>query len=163
MILARCVAFSVAAALAISALASPLRGQTPAAPAPPSSRVSFDLGAGAMRYGPHGFLGLELAVPRWPVALRVDGLVGVASAHDVPGRGFGAIGASVILPLRLTGTRLSPYVIGGAAASFSHHLAPAFQPVAGAGLRLRLGGVTPYFDVRTVPRGGVPVSVGIRF
>lgn len=163
MILARCVTFTVPAALAISALASPLRGQSPAAPAPPSNRVSFDLGAGAMRYGPHGFAGVELAAPRWPVALRVDGLVGVAAAHDVPGRGFGAIGASVVLPLRLTGTRLTPYVVGGAAASFSPHLAPAVEPVAGAGLRLRLGGVTPFLDVRTAPRGGVPVSLGVRF
>jgi hypothetical protein len=125
-------------------------------------RLSFDLAAGVMRYGPHARAGVELAGRAWPVAFRLDGLFGPAPAHEVPGGAFVSATAGVVVPIRPE-ARLSPYLLGGAGVSLSRHLAPRLGLAGGAGMRLRLGRLTAFADARVQPRAGVPLSIGVRF
>jgi hypothetical protein len=157
----------IGAALALTALAAvESRAQARARPgaeaqaeAPP--RLSFDLAAGVMKYGAHTRAGMELAGRAWPVALRLDGLLGLAPAHEV-GRTFVSATAGLVVPIRPE-ARLSPYLLGGAGVSLSRHLAPGLGLAGGAGMRLRLGNLTAFADARVQPRAGVPLSIGVRF
>ena len=147
-------------ALAASLVASSASAQSEG-PVSLTRPLSFDIGGGVMRFGPHAMLGLEWRTTRLPFSLRADALL-ASSAHETPGGSFGAAGLSAVLPL-WRDARLSPYLLGGASTTFSRHLDPEVRPAIGAGLRFRLGGVSAFVDARTMHRGGVPLSIGLRF
>jgi hypothetical protein len=143
-------------AIAFTLVAAPLNAQSA------GSGFSFDVAGGMMRYGPHALAGVELSSPRFPLTARVDALVGVAPAHEVPGRMFTALMIGAALPFNADG-RVSPYLLGGAALSQSRHLEPALGGAAGVGARLRIGALSPFVEGRMQHRAGPTLSLGLRF
>ena len=135
---------------------------TPLAAQDAGTRVKMDVAGGMMRYGPHAMVGLELATPRFPLAARLDAVVGVAPDHDVPGQRFTAVMLGAVLPFNANG-RVSPYLLGGATLSASRHLDPAIGGAAGVGARLRVGKLSPFVEARAQNRAGPVVSLGLRF
>lgn len=141
---------------AITLAAAPLAAQDT------GTRVRMDVAGGMMRYGPHAMVGIELSSPRFPLAARVDGVVGVAPEHDIPGRKFTALMLGAVLPFNANG-RVSPYLLGGATLSASRYLDPAVGGVAGGGARVRIGKVNPFVEARAQHRVGPIMSLGLRF
>ena len=143
-----------------STLATPAAAQSPS----PLQRdvLSFDLGAGVSRYGPHVLGGLEVSMNRW-LAARADLLAGVhtedtfyAARHLTA---FSVAGVVSTPPA----WRITPYLMAGYGVSASRVFSPETGPLVGGGLRLRLGRVSTYAEVRGQHRTGTPITIGLRF
>lgn len=124
--------------------------------------ISADVAAGMMRYGPQVALGATISSPRSWIGARVDLMLGVAPAHEVPGTNFMAATAAGVLPIHPT-RRVAPYLMAGAAVSQSRFLPPAIGAVGGAGVRFDLGVLRPYVEGRAQHRVGPSFLVGFRF
>jgi hypothetical protein len=149
----------VAAAIVIGT--TPLNAQTAEPPA--RDRLTYDVGAGVSRFGPHAFGGLEASMNRW-LAIRGEGLFSPQSEQNLPGSGLTSIAMSAVLsPPDHPRVRVSPYAFGGYALSLGQGRGPQFGPLAGAGIRFRVGKVQPFIEARAHHRIGVPLSLGIRF
>ena len=147
----------LAVALVISAV--PLTAQT--SDSTPPDRVRFDVGGGMARFGPHAFGGLEMAMTRW-LAVRSEGLFTMQSRRDWPDYRFTALSLSGVVSYK-SDARVSPYAFGGYALSASQGFQASLGPLAGGGLRFRVGRVQPFLEMRWQHPIGTPMSLGIRF
>ena len=130
----------------------------------------------AARAGYHGRIGVELAIPTLPVALRAD-----ADFHRLPEAGplFDSsqiLGGSLSLVFTLPGVGLSPYLLGGLGAyRVETGLVGSSDPVNRNGFHLGFGtkigslGFGGFVEIRYVQIGGdagdtkyIPVTVGFR-
>lgn len=126
-----------------------------------SRKMTFDVGTGLSRFGPHAFGGLEFSMQRW-LSLRAEGLFSMQSRETWPGYRLTAASLTGVFSFR-SGARVTPYILGGYALSASRGYAPGLGPLGAAGLRFTFGKLQPFIELRAQHRIGVPMSVGFRF
>ena len=149
------------AGLAFILLASvslPAQTTIPAEP----DRLKFDVGGGVSRYGRHGFGGLEVAMNRW-WALRTEALFGQERQRE---NGLYYRSTALSLTSVLTydrEARVTPYLFGGYSLAASQGYRLGFNPLAGAGVRVKLAGWEPFLEARTQQGVGRRLSFGVRF
>lgn len=132
--------------------------------------VSVGLGGGIHPTGYHGLALVTLTPAKFPVSLRLDGMVGRQFPGKPSSRPTSALSASALITLRPW--RVAPYLIVGASRTgesvldFEGHYfyTPAQTELTGGlGLGWRFGRGTLFGEMRTMGRFGSPLTIGLSF